>query len=461
MPNFLVKVDRYLLLNFPLIWNSRIHFVAWYSLFVWLAMVVFGLLVSNELINNDFLGFYWLLSILCMLAALIIWLFFLFRHNSTKQHGNRVWGREWVNMLSQYLCMLLISSCILVMPAVKLLDSHFKIQKGNDHEKVNILNVNAGFFPQNEYDLQAIYLPMDSMHLNAISYKLSCPSNYYGYDSYHKLDSNYLIYSAVQERFYGIQGKDSIRQGVESYLTVLKSIGLSHPYSVQKITALIDDTLAYQRDLTFEDINTSINNAAHSIIDTDFTVISRFDFLLDRYFYFIWLIVLLPLTLLILTIFRNTSLKFFLITIGICILLVIVNSIVFGVFFNEYLNVGINIIALGVIAVLWTLVLFLLSIRVFYQKRYRIVNAFAVSIFNILVPFLPLIAVSLYILYNHQMYHWYADSNNIQVCPSEYINSSEADSFFTFAVYIGFFLLVVLQQLYFKPLYERLWSLPK
>jgi hypothetical protein len=71
VPGFLKKIDQQLLLKHPLIWNSKIHYVAYYTLLTWIAMALFGLLVSGEALHSDFIGFYWLLSVLSVSQVLL------------------------------------------------------------------------------------------------------------------------------------------------------------------------------------------------------------------------------------------------------------------------------------------------------------------------------------------------------------------------------------------------------
>lgn len=464
-PSFLIKFDQYLLLNHPLVWSSKIHFVAWYTLFGWIAMILLGFMVPNESLDNDFLAFYWLLAILCMVAGIIIWLFFVLRHNSTKQYGNRVIGREWVNMLCHYLSLLLITSVIFVMPFIKIVTSHIRIQSNHIVEKVNVLNVNNAFFPENEYELQQLYMPLDSLQQTVVSFKLGHSDNKYGEDSYHTLDSNFLTYDQIGPAFYEIHGKDSIRHAIENYLSVIHSMGLEHPYSVSKITALIDDTLAYKRDLTFETINASMNGAIHFKLRPYFRAISKFDFLLEKAFYTIWLMLILPIALLALTVFRNTSLKFYLISIGVTIVLVIINSIFIGLFFSDYDNKGNNLIVLGGLFIGWTIVLSIFSSRVHFLKRYQVINAYSVFLFNLLLPVLPFVFTALVFGYFEHMNYMYRCTfppyHEVVDFPYPKLDYQTVENWYWWMACLGLFLLIVLQQLFFKPLYERLWALPK
>jgi len=457
VPGFLKKIDQQLLLKHPLIWNSKIHYVAYYTLLTWIAMATFGLLVSGEAMHSDFIGFYWLLSTLSVIAGIVIWLVFLFRHNSTKQFGNRIVGREWINLCTQYLCLLLITSCLYVMPAITIVKSHLSIQKDHIVERVNTLNVCGGFFPDGEYDLQQLYAELDREQITAVSFKLNPAGTEYGESEYKKLDPQFLTYNEISEKFYKIQGNANIKKGVEDYLKVLNSFGIAHPYSVEKITTLMDDTLAYKRDYTFEAINSATKSALHRQIDAYFRPIYRFDFLLEWEYYFGWLLVVLPILLISLTVFRNTAIKFYFISIGVTIVLVIVNAIFIGLFFSDYENQATNLISLMVFFATWAMVLGYLSTKVFHLKQYRVVNAYAVFLWNLLLPLLPLIFTGLIIEYNTHLFNMlpYLESRG------SYMHSETRDMWYQGMTGLGVFLFFVLQQLYFKPLYERLWALPK
>ena len=457
VPDFLRKIDQHLLLKYPLIWNSKIHYVAYYCMLTWLAMATFGLLVSNVALNSDFIGFYWLLSVLSVIAGIVIWLVFLFRHNSTKQFGNRVFGREWINLFSHYICLLLITSCLYVMPFVKIVKSHLSIQKDNIVERVNVLNINGGFFPDGEYDLQQLYAVLDQEQITAVSFKLSTTGMEFGESDYQKLDPKLCTYYDISDKFSKIQGSANIKKGVEDYIKVLNSFGIAHPYKVEKITALMDDTLAYRRDYTFEAINSATKSALHRQIDAYFRPIYRFNFLLEGEYYFGWLLVVLPILLISLTIFRNTALKFYFISIGVTIVLVIINAMFIGLFFSDYENKATNLISLMVFFAAWALVLGYMSTKVFQLKQYRVVNAYAVFLWNLLLPLLPLIFTGLVIEYNKHLFNMmpYTESR------SRYMDSETLNLWYQGMTGLGVFLFFTLQQLYFKPLYERLWALPK
>jgi hypothetical protein len=195
----------------------------------------------------------------------------------------------------------------------------------------------------------------------------------------------------------------------------------------------------------------------HRQIDAYFRPIYRFNFLLEGEYYFGWLLVVLPILLISLTIFRNTALKFYFISIGVTIVLVIINAMFIGLFFSDYENKATNLISLMVFFAAWALVLGYMSTKVFQLKQYRVVNAYAVFLWNLLLPLLPLIFTGLIIEYNKHLFNMmpYTESR------SRYMDSETLNLWYQGMTGLGVFLFFTLQQLYFKPLYERLWALPK
>ncbi len=458
MPQFLNQLNQHLLLKYPLVWSSRIHFVAWYTLLAWALLIGFAFVFPDETMSSGFLGFYWLLIVLCALSGLVIWLIFLFRHNSTKQFGLRVPGREWINMSLHFICLTLISSVLFVMPAVKILQAHAAIQQKGLVEKVNVLNVNAALFPKNEYDVIPIYTPQDSNQIFIKSYNLNGSYGYYGSSDYRALDTNLMVRDRAQSEYYKIKGKVKIAKAVHDFLLVAKYYGIQHPYAEEKIVNLYDDTLSYNRDLTFEAINTSMHNSLDNLVGKDFGPIDRFDFLLDVWFYFAWLLVVIPVMLVFLTIFRNTDVKFFFISIGVTILLVAVNAILVGLaLFSGSDNQGSAMMTLIVFFSFWGVALAALSFVVFGQRHYKVINAYAVFLFNLLLPVLPFIIVQLLISYD-EYYYVFVDENNQK---NWTILTKYSNEFRLYSYLLGLILLFISQQLYFKKLYERLWALPK
>ncbi len=146
-PNFLKRIDRYLLLNYPLVWTSKLHYVTYYWLILFLLHIPIATISNlDDLSTNDIEVFYSFTAFV-VAALIIIWLVFYLRHNSSKQFGKRTPGREWVNMLCSFLCLVMISSVFFIFPGMMLFKSIKMIEKNHVVEKVNSIHLGSPFFP--------------------------------------------------------------------------------------------------------------------------------------------------------------------------------------------------------------------------------------------------------------------------------------------------------------------------
>ncbi|MES2616893.1 MAG: hypothetical protein V4613_03385 [Bacteroidota bacterium] len=451
-PDFLAKLDRRLLLSSPLLWSSRLHHVAWFTLLAALFIAGVSMILPLRILSYDFIGFYWMMVSLIMIAGLIIWFVYLFRHNNTKQYGNRTLGREWLNLLYHYCSLVLISSVIFILPFVFLWRAHHKIEQSNLVEKVNILNVNSGFFPENEYSIRSFYESDDSMQTGVVLYGASAQM-YYGNYTYRTLNKKLFDYDTISARFYRISGKAEIKTAIAQYLDVAKKEGITHSYSVDEIAALYDDTLGYQPSGNFEVANMQFNSQIKDVIDQPFDAFDYFGFVFEKLFFNVWLLIFLPILLLAISMFRNLSLKFFLIAIGVTIVLVIINAVILGITLDDSSNLT-PYIVLPVFFIGWALFLLVVSIRIFSAKYYSAIEAYCLFLFNILLPLLPFVLTVCYVEY--QIYE-FRHNNTLE----EHWIYYTRYTFYNSAHIATLLVFVLLQQLYFKPLYERLWALPK
>lgn len=454
-PGFLKRIDNRLLYHNPLLWSSRLHYVAWLVLLAWVLLAGVGLLIPVFNMDMDFLGFYWMMAVLVFITGMILWLIYLLRHNNTKQFGDRSPGREWSNMLYQYLCMALISSIMFAVPAGMMVKAHFYIQKDSIVEKVNILNINGGFFPSNNYDYQTFYAPEDTFQNGQPSGFNASPNLMVDVDNYHKLNPAVLQYDTISTIFNSIILNGNIRQGVTEFIATVHSLGYTYAYSVDDVMKHFGKDGAYIPDNEFENYNDNLKwNFSKEKMDRYFDVFRYFDFLLEGMFYYVWLLIMIPIALVFLIVFRNMSLRSFLISSGVTLALVIVNAIVMGILMDDVPEQdAIPVVMSFFIA--WGMVLFFFSMRTGSAKYYDAVGAYSVYLFNLLLPVLPVILSALFIqlkikehviVYGYEQDYW--------------LRESFSDIMYTVHV-ASLIFFVLIQQWYFKPRYERLWALPK
>ena len=117
-PSLLKKLDRELLLNQPMIWASRVHFVAYYGLLVnLLLMLIFVSNVPSKQID-EFVRYFPSLLIVFEVSAFFFWIFKQSIFDIDKQHGqiNAFYKRSILEMAVYALCFFIIFSPSFIVP---------------------------------------------------------------------------------------------------------------------------------------------------------------------------------------------------------------------------------------------------------------------------------------------------------------------------------------------------------
>jgi len=96
-PGFVNRIDTYLLTNYPIIWISKIHYVLWFGLLLYLISALIGFFVPVDLTSRADSGLWFLL--LSVLSFIISW-FWGYRYlifNKEKDFGNLKFSDEYKN----------------------------------------------------------------------------------------------------------------------------------------------------------------------------------------------------------------------------------------------------------------------------------------------------------------------------------------------------------------------------
>ncbi|MBL7912621.1 MAG: hypothetical protein JNJ41_16285 [Bacteroidia bacterium] len=103
-PGFLNRIDTYLLTNYPIVWISKIHYVVWFGLLLYLISTLIGCFVPIDLTSRADSGLWFLL--LSVLSFILSW-FWGYRYlifNKEKNFGNLKFGDEYKNFFLVFLC---------------------------------------------------------------------------------------------------------------------------------------------------------------------------------------------------------------------------------------------------------------------------------------------------------------------------------------------------------------------
>ncbi|NEO52430.1 MAG: hypothetical protein F6K54_04660 [Okeania sp. SIO3B5] len=120
-PRFIKRLDRYLLLNYPRIWISKIHYVFYYG--VW-ANIILNFLVfiffsesSQSHLIDEFIQFIILVVMLIEVAAFVYWFLKQCLFNIEKEYGNYSFTDGIMEIIIYTMCTIIIISSSLTMTA--------------------------------------------------------------------------------------------------------------------------------------------------------------------------------------------------------------------------------------------------------------------------------------------------------------------------------------------------------
>lgn len=96
-PKFINKLDDYLLVNHPVVWISKIHYVLWHGIVLWALSALLGAIMPINLKTRiDYELWYFLFTV----VAVIVFCFWVYNYaifNKEKKFGNRSFTDEYKN----------------------------------------------------------------------------------------------------------------------------------------------------------------------------------------------------------------------------------------------------------------------------------------------------------------------------------------------------------------------------
>jgi hypothetical protein len=119
-PRLLRRLNRYLLLNQPVIWGSKVHYVMYYGLLANLLVVFVSVLAIGPKQIDEFINSFTLLLIILEVPAFFFWMFRQSIFDVDKQHGQTTefYKRSILETLVYALCCCLIFSPSVIAPTV-------------------------------------------------------------------------------------------------------------------------------------------------------------------------------------------------------------------------------------------------------------------------------------------------------------------------------------------------------
>lgn len=95
VPKFIKNIDRYFLLNHPVLWISKIHYVLYYATIMWLFSGLVGMVVPVNLSQPQDIALWHVLFTVLAIVLFCIWIYRNAIFNVEKKFGNRHWTDEF------------------------------------------------------------------------------------------------------------------------------------------------------------------------------------------------------------------------------------------------------------------------------------------------------------------------------------------------------------------------------
>ena len=116
-PKWLKKIDRYLLLNYPRFWVTKIHYVIYNGLLVNIVFNLFVFIFLDSTQIGEFLWYFVSFVMSCEIAVLIFWFIQQSLYNSENEYCNTHYTIELLETIICIICIIIISSTSLTTTA--------------------------------------------------------------------------------------------------------------------------------------------------------------------------------------------------------------------------------------------------------------------------------------------------------------------------------------------------------
>jgi hypothetical protein len=316
-PGFLNRLDTYLLVNYPIVWISKVHYVVWFGMLLYLASTAIGFLVPINLTSRADDGLWFVL--LSLLSFVLSW-FWGYRYlifNKEKNFGKLHFGDEYKNFILVFFCITIFvwfASPFVISYNTKMAHLYTDAEVIKD---INTLNELEPYIPTSYYSYENSYDTLKKQTFFNVN-KTNAYNNYTPYRylndtvNYPLVLSNYrllLSYKPIAD--YAV-----VKSKVELHVSICKKYGVNPNIKVNEVTEtylkaqkagwISVDEVALGNDYYKEEMRVAFNNLFEAKFGTLF--IWNKDFLWAMFY------VIFSLSLL-LVLFKLNYWKQFLITI--------------------------------------------------------------------------------------------------------------------------------------------------
>lgn len=157
IPPFLKKLDDYLLLNYPLLWISKVHYTLFFCLIIFCFSAILGLIIPIDLAETQDLGLWYTMFSILSIVGLCFWIYWNVIFNIEKKYGLRTWADEYKVFFLSFVCALLFMSCPLPFAAVYNQRVADVVTDDELIEDINSMNLSSPFVVNDLYPYASTY----------------------------------------------------------------------------------------------------------------------------------------------------------------------------------------------------------------------------------------------------------------------------------------------------------------
>jgi hypothetical protein len=313
-PRFLKRLDQRLLQNSPILWISKLHFVAYYAVMLWILTALIALVIPinlSDMVNN---GIYYTFFTIISVVLLCVWIYRNAIFNIESDYGNRKVSDEYKVFFINFLCVFLLFSY--AYPFSYIYNARIANTMSDEElvTEINALNVGEPFFAASYYDYREVQTERkdtssegDTYSNYVYHYNISEYRSWNKYTPYRLIDDSsrlpaILTASEQEQSFYRLRRNDSqALQAIQNYISVLRSHGIQFDFEASYVLSRYKSLCKEPIDLNSENfkpfdysvdfykVNSIIRNVSEAKFEDVFVV--RWEFNLAM-FYFVFYITL-------------------------------------------------------------------------------------------------------------------------------------------------------------------------
>lgn len=157
VPKFIKRIDKYFLLNHPLLWISKVHYVLYYAIIMWLLSALIGFVVPINLSQPQDIGLWYVLFTVLAIVLFCVWIYRNAIFNVEKKFGNRHWTDEFKLFLLYFLCIFIFFSFAYPFAITYNTRIAHTVTDAEFIEDINTLNRAEPFIPRQLYNYYNYY----------------------------------------------------------------------------------------------------------------------------------------------------------------------------------------------------------------------------------------------------------------------------------------------------------------